>query len=211
MTEDIPKTAAKFINNLQTLIDFIKTYGNAYNPAQDYLQIPYLENLLATAKQLVIEDFQRTQQQKQKLKEQTLAYSDLRILFKRIVDFIPLTTDSKYSIEQAKAYNRKMQGKLAPSTIQRHKRNNTPPEKIRKPNKPSQFSQLIYFSELLQFVKHIPTYKPYHIDLEIITLTQFKSNIELTNQELYKAESKCYIFKRLRYLMKYSMTIIPMR
>ena len=101
---------AKNVPYLHELIDFCTGYGKAYSPSRNEFKVTELQTLesssnaainLVTAKRTAFNNV---------INDRIAAFKDLRSLSTRLVNALSATSAPKALIEDAKGYNKKIQG-----------------------------------------------------------------------------------------------------
>lgn len=176
----------KNVAYLHELIDFCLGYGGAYNPTRTEYKVSELQALetnadaainLVTAKRTAFNNA---------INDRIAAFKDLRALSTRLVNALSATSAPKALIDDAKGYNKKIQGSRATAV-------ETPTD----PNAPvpttisvSQLSrdQLIqHFTGLIEVLSSEPSYNPNEADLKISSLNTKKSLLITTNNAVSAA------------------------
>jgi hypothetical protein len=161
---------AKNVANFQDLIEFVTGYGATYNPSKNSLKLPQLVALKATAEAKLTDVISKNTAYNNKVNERAIAFGTLKPLATRLVNALQTTDASKETIDDAKGFNRKLQGKKASAT-----------QTLADPNAPApvtistsqqSYSQLIqHFSGLQAVLEAEPTYSPNETDLQTDTLS----------------------------------------
>ncbi len=106
---------AKNVANFQDLIEFVTGYGATYNPSKNSLKLPQLITLKASAESNLADVITKNTNYNNKVNERITAFSGLKTLSTRLVNALQTTDASPETINDAKGFNRKMQGKKASS------------------------------------------------------------------------------------------------
>lgn len=160
---------AKNIANFQSLIEFITAYGATYNPSKNALKLPELINLKTTADINLADVITKNTLYNNKINERLTAFSDLKSLSTRLINALQTTDATPQTVEDAKGYNRKLQGKKA-SAIQTPANPNAPAPNTISSSQQS-YDQLIqHFKALKSVLEAEPSYNPNEIDLQITAL-----------------------------------------
>lgn len=175
MASKIESGHAKMISNFRTLINNITVFGNSYNPSNANIQLLQLESLLASVENHLADLIAANAIYKQKVVDKGNAFQDLKKLSTRIINTLQSSNVDVKTIENAKFFNRKIQGQRAsnkPIALGEEETN------IPRTISTSQLSasQLIqHLSGLISILETEPNYAPNEIDLQIPTL-QAKRN-----------------------------------
>ena len=160
---------AKNVANFQQLIEFVTSYGDTYNPSKKSLQLPQLIALKATAESSLSDVLTNNTLYNNKVNERPDAFSGLRPLSTRLVNALQSTDATSQTIEDAKTYNRKIQGKKA-SSSQPQTDPNAPVPKTVSTSQQS-YDQLIqHFAGLRSVLEAESSYSPNEIDLQIASI-----------------------------------------
>ena len=107
---------AKNVANFQDLIEFVIGYGATYNPSKNSLKLPQLIALKDNAQLKLNDVITNNTIYNNKVNERMVAFSNLKSFSTRLVNALQTTDASDETIDDAKGFNRKMQGKKASST-----------------------------------------------------------------------------------------------
>ncbi len=182
---------AKNVANFEVLISFCNGYGAPYNPSKNSLKIPQLQTTLTNAKSALqtVKTYGTTFENARNARELALSPAPIKKFCTRILNALEATDATKLTIDNAKAINRKIQGKraLTPKILP-----------VTPPNPPAggttpipievhqiSVSQQSYDSLIDNFTKFVvclsaePLYIPNEADLKVAglntTLTNFKT------------------------------------
>ena len=171
---------AKNVANFQDLIEFVTGYGATYNPSKNSLKLPQLVALKATAETKLNDVISKNTAYNNKVNERMLAFSNLKSLSTRLVNALQTTDASVETINDAKGFNRKMQGKKAAAAQTPTDPNTPAPTKIS--TSQQSYDQLIqHFSGLKSVLEAEPTYTPNETDLQITTLNTIIADLTAKN------------------------------
>ncbi|CAM3824318.1 hypothetical protein FLGE108171_15885 [Flavobacterium gelidilacus] len=161
---------AKNVANFQDLIEFVTGYGATYNPSKNSLKLPQLVALKATAETKLTDVITKNTAYNNKVNERMIAFGNLKSLSTRLVNALQTTDASDETIDDAKGFNRKMQGKKASSTQTPTDPNAPAPNTIS--TSQQSYDQLIqHFSGLKSVLEAEPSYTPNETELQVATLT----------------------------------------
>ena len=102
---------AKNVANFQDLIEFVTGYGGTYNPSKTTLKLGDLISLKASAEGNLTDVISKNTAYNNKVNERIIAFSDLKSLSTRLVNALQTTDATPETINNAKTFNRKLQGK----------------------------------------------------------------------------------------------------
>lgn len=174
---------AKNLANFQTLIQFVSGYGNHYNPSKDTLKIPHL-NLIATNAQAKLADvIQKNTEYNNAVNNRIMAYQNLRTLSTRLINALQVTDAPKEMVNNAKAFNRKLQGKRASSATIVTNLDTPAPVKI-SVSQQSFDLQIQHFASLIAVLQSEPSYTPNEDELKINYLHNKETDLLNKNKEV---------------------------
>jgi hypothetical protein len=180
MTSTSETGHAKNVANFQDLIEFVTGYGATYNPSKNALKLPQLVTLKASAENNLADVISKNTNFNNKVNERMDAFSNLKSLSTRLVNALQTTDASKQTIEDAKGFNRKMQGKKASASQTPTDPNAPAPATIS--TSQQSYDQLIqHFAGLKSVLESEPTYTPNETDLKIVTLTAKITDLNTKN------------------------------
>lgn len=178
---------AKNIANFQHLLAFLKAYGSAYNPTKVTLQIPQLEALLTEAESRLAEVMTQNTTYNNKVNERFTVFNGLKSLSTRLVNALQTTSASDQVINDAKGFNRKLQGQRATKANTAPTAPNAPAPNTISVSQQSYIQQLQHFAGLITVLKSEPSYAPNETDLQITTLETKQSQLATKNNEVSNA------------------------
>lgn len=174
---------AKNLANFQSLIEFVSGYGTMYNPSKDTLKIPHL-NLIATNAHAKLADvIQKNAEYNNAVNNRIIAYQNLRTLSTRLINALQATDAPKERVNNAKVFNRKLQGKRASSASIVTNLDTPAPVKI-SVSQQSFDLQIQHFSALISVLKSEPSYTPNEDELKITTLNDKQADLMTKNNEV---------------------------
>jgi hypothetical protein len=160
---------AKNVANFQDLIEFVTAYGASYNPSKNALKLPQLIVLKASADAALADVITKNTNYNNKVNERITAFSGLKSLSTRLINALQTTDATIETINNAKTFNRKMQGKKA-SNSQTPTDTNTPAPNTISTSQQS-YDQLIqHLAGLTSVLEAETSYTPNETDLQVATL-----------------------------------------
>lgn len=160
---------AKNIANFQDLIAFITSYGATYNPSKNSLKLPQLTTLITTSQTKLSDVIIKNTAYNNIVNDRIIAFTGLKGLSTRLVSALETTNATKEKINDAKGFNRKMQGKRA-SSIQTQNDPNAPAPTTISASQQS-YDQLIqHFAGLISVLQSETSFLPNENELKIATL-----------------------------------------
>jgi hypothetical protein len=187
------------VSKLEELISYCVGYGATYNPARVALQIASLQALRSTAQANLQSVVAFSTNLINVINARLLAFDPIKALATRIVNALDSTDATDELVKDAKAINRKIQGKrkegnkkptppspaapIPPGPIPVP----TPtPEQI-SVSQQSYDSLLENFNKLIALVASEPTYTPNEVDLQVATLTAQSADLAVKNTAVINA------------------------
>ena len=171
---------AKNVANFQDLIEFVTGYGATYNPSKSALKLPQLVTLKASAETNLADVISKNTNFNNKVNERMNAFSGLKSLSTRLVNALQTTDASDATIEDAKGFNRKMQGKKASATQTPTDPNTPAPTTIS--SSQQSYDQLIqHIAGLNSVLQSEPSYTPNETDLQVATVQTKIADLTVKN------------------------------
>lgn len=175
---------AKNVANFQELISFIKGYGDRYNPSKEKLKVPQLEALYTEAKNKMAEVLAKNTAYNTTVNDRVAAFSNIKSLSTRLVNALQTTDATDETIEDAKGFNRKIQGQKStpsPATIADP---NAPEPNTISSSQRSYVQQIEHLSGLISVLQSEPSYMPNETELKIDTLLATQNELTTKNTEI---------------------------
>ena len=160
---------AKNVANFQDLIEFVTGYGATYNPSKNSLKLPQLVALKATAETKLTDVISKNTAYNNKVNERMVAFSNLKSLSTRLVNALQTTDATTQTINDAKTFNRKMQGKKA-SASQTPTDPNAPAPKTISTSQQSYDQLKQHLAGLKSVLEEESSYTPNETDLQVATI-----------------------------------------
>lgn len=171
---------AKNVANLHDLMTFVEGYETNYNPNKNSLKLPQLTTLFTESEAALQHVVNKNTAYNTAVNNRVAAFEGLRSLATRMVNALETTDASKETIEDAKGYNRKLQGKRASKRKQPTNPNQEAPKTIS--SSQQSYDQLIqHFKGLISILKNEPSYAPNETPLTIVTLEDKAANLHDKN------------------------------
>lgn len=160
---------AKNVANFQDLIEFATGYGMLYNPFKTKLHLSELIILKTTAEVSLGEVIAKNTEFNRRINERIIKFSVLKSLATRLINALQVTDANAKTLEDARAFVRKIHGKRA-SLVKLPLDPNSPAPKSISANQQS-FDQLTqHFSGLIAILSTEPSYNPNEIELQVESL-----------------------------------------
>lgn len=171
---------AKNVANFQDLIEFVIGYGETYNPSKNSLKLPQLIALKDNAQSKLNDVIAKNTIYNNKVNERMVAFGNLKSFSTRLVNALQTTDATNETINNAKTFNRKMQGKKA-STTQTPTDPNAPAPATISTSQQS-YDQLIqHLAGLKSVLETEPSYTPNEIELQIATIDSKIADLSAKN------------------------------
>ena len=171
---------AKNVANFQDLIEFVIGYGETYNPSKNSLKLPQLIALKDNAQSKLNDVIAKNTIYNNKVNERMVAFGNLKSFSTRLVNALQTTDATNETINNAKTFNRKMQGKKA-STTQASTDPNAPAPATISTSQQS-YDQLIqHLTGLKSVLETEPSYTPNEIELQIATIDSKIADLSVKN------------------------------
>ena len=201
---------AKNVANFQDLIAFCTGYGATYNPTKSALKLPQLNTLFTSGQNALADVVTKNTAYNNAVNARIASFDGLRALSTRLINAFQTTDATTEKINDAKGFNRKIQGKRA-SKIDTPVDPNAPaPTTISSSHQ--SYDQLIqHFAGLISVLQSEPTYTPNENDLKIATLIAKQADMTAKNTALataYTAVSNSRI-NRDKVLYKETTGLVP--
>ena len=160
---------AKNVANFQDLIEFVTSYGTNYNPSKESLKLPQLIALKTTAENNLADVITKNTAYNNQVNQRISAFEGLKSLSTRLVNALQTTDATPETVNNAKTFNRKIQGKKASSNQIPTDPNSPAPNTIS--TSQQSYDQLIqHLSGLKSVLESEPSYTPHEPDLQVATL-----------------------------------------
>ena len=177
---------AKNVANFQDLIEFVIGYGETYNPSKNSLKLPQLIALKDNAQSKLNDVIAKNTIYNNKVNERMVAFGNLKSFSTRLVNALQTTDATNETINNAKTFNRKMQGKKA-STTQASTDPNAPAPATISTSQQS-YDQLIqHLTGLKSVLETEPSYTPNEIELQIATIDSKIADLSAKNTAVASA------------------------
>jgi len=177
---------AKNVANFEDFISFVTAYGATYNPSKASIKLANLNAIFTQAKADITNVMNKTVVFNNTSNVRATSFEPLQKLSTRLVQALASTDATSELIKDAKAVNRKLQGKRAKATETPTDPNAPAPNTISASQQ--SYDQLIeHFSKLIEILKSEPTYTPNETDLKITTLTAQLTALKTANTNVTNA------------------------
>lgn len=172
------------IAQFKTMIEFVSSYGTAYNPSQPELQIANLEALLEDARTALSAVETANVAYFNKVHERQTAFADVRQLSSRLINAMANTDASVQTLNTAKALNRKMYGRRASSAPKKPIEPGAEAPKTISTSQQSFDHQIQHLSGIVSILKTIPSYNPNETEMQVPALEAKLVDLTRYNDEV---------------------------
>ncbi|GAA4025513.1 hypothetical protein GCM10022386_05880 [Flavobacterium cheonhonense] len=171
---------AKNIANFQDLIAFVESYGSIYNPSKNALKLPQLNALVTLSQTHLEEVITKNTIYNNAVNERIIEFANLKGLSTRIINALETTDATKEKVNNAKTFNRKLQGKRASQTTTAADTNAPAPNTI-SASQQSYDQQIQHLTGLIAVLQTEASYTPNETDLTIASLSAKQANLNAKN------------------------------
>jgi hypothetical protein len=178
---------AKNLANFQELIAFVTTYGANYNPSKTSLKLSQLIALKNNADEKLVDVIAKNTAYNNKVNERQNAFAGLKSLSTRLYNALQTTDATEQVIQDAKGFNRKMQGQRATAKNIMPLDPDSPIPKTISSSQQSYTQQIQHLAGLIAVLQSEPTYTPNETDLQITTLITKQNDLTTKNNEVATA------------------------
>lgn len=168
------------VANLKKIILFLKDYGPVYNPSKQSIKIAELDQLSMSAETALQNVINNTTAYNQSVNERYNAFSTLKPLSTRLINAFATSDVSKNILDDAKGFNRKIQGTRAAKKII----DTFAPDTSISTSQQSYQQQVQHFKKFVALLENTPSYNPNENDLKVTTLTAFANQLEALNSNV---------------------------
>ena len=171
---------AKNVANFQDLISFVTGYGATYNPTKNALKLPQLNALLSSSQAGLADVVTKNTAYNNKVNERVNAFSGLKSLSTRLVNALQTTDATIEKIDDAKGFNKKLQG-IRAKAVTTPADPNAPAPTTLSTSQQSYDQQIQHFAGLISVLQSETSYTPNENDLKIVTLTAKQADLTAKN------------------------------
>jgi len=177
---------AKNVANFYDLISFAQGYGATYNPSKNSLKMPQLNSLYTQANSDLNAVTSKNTEYNNAVNERIEAFDGLRSLSTRLVNALETTDASKEKVDDAKGFNRKMQGQRASKKEEPVDPNQPAPKTIS--SSQQSYDQMIqHFEGMISVLESEPSYTPNESDLKVTALQSKLQDLKDKNDNVANA------------------------
>ena len=173
----------KNVANFKELVNLVNSYGDSYNPSRASLKIPNL-NIVATNAQTSLTTVSvKNTQYNNAINKRFIAFENLKKLSTRLVNALAVSEASKQMVDDAKGFNRKLQGQRASTVVKEVSENDPAPVTI-SASQQSYDLQIQHFRNLITILESEESYKPNETELKIDVLTAKQNELLERNNDV---------------------------
>lgn len=177
---------AKNVANFTDLIAFVTGYGTVYNPSKTALKLVQLNALATTSQTTLSSVIAKKTAFNNAVNTRFTAFSGLQPLSTRLINALEATDASPEKIDDAKGYNRKLQGKRA-NTPEAPTDPNAPVPNDISASQQSYDQQIQHFAGIISVLSSETSYAPNEADLTVATLTTKQADLTTKNNAVATA------------------------
>ena len=171
------------VDNLLVLISICTGYGNTYNPSKSSITLTALNALHTNSRAALQEVNNNIVNYGNAINARRVLYDGIKPLATRLVNALQATDAPKAMIDDAKGFNRKIQGVRAQKIDA-----NTAPDAKNVSSSQQSFTQMVeHVSKLVALLASEPSYNPNETELKITTLNAFVANLYAANLSVTNA------------------------
>lgn len=187
---------AKNIANFEDLISFSTGYGANYNPSKTALQLPQLSSLFTTAQTNLDNVTTTNTAYNTAVNARVQAFEGIKKLATKLVNALEATDASKQTVNDAKGFNKKIQGTSGKLTKADAGKMAAPIDttmpvpvdpKVISNSQQSYDNIVEHFSKLINVLATEPSYNPNETPLQTATLNAQLTNLKNTNTAVSNA------------------------
>ena len=172
---------ARNIEHFQTMIGFVTGWGAAYDPTNAAIELAALQAKLTAANTAMDGVVTALATSKTAVNQRENAFTGLRKLTTRVVNFYASTGTAKNNVDDAQSLKRKIDGKRAEQVEDDP---STPEDESANAISASQqsYTQLVeHFDNLIELLSGDPMYNPNEVDLQVANLVTLSGNMKTAN------------------------------
>ncbi|MCL9806658.1 hypothetical protein NAT51_14070 [Flavobacterium amniphilum] len=173
----------KNVANFKQLVNLVNSYGADYNPARANLKIPNLNTIATNAQTSLTSVSVKNTQYNNAVNRRFIAFENLKKLSTRLVNALAVSDAPKQMVDDAKGFNRKLQGKRASAIVKPVNENEPAPVTI-SASQQSYDLQIQHFRNLITVLESEESYNPNENELKIETLTAKQSELLERNNDV---------------------------
>lgn len=174
---------SKNVANFKNLVNLVSSYGADYNPARASLKIPNLNTIATNAQTSLTSVSVKNTQYNNAINNRFIAFENLKKLSTRLVNALAVSDAPKQMVDDAKGFNRKLQGQRASAIVKPANENEPAPMTI-SASQQSYDLQVQHFRNLITVLESEASYNPNENELKIETLTAKQSELLERNNDV---------------------------
>jgi hypothetical protein len=171
------------VANLGKLIEFVDAYGATYNPSRTALTVATLKVLETTSKAALDLVIDKLALYDEAVNQRHQAFADLKRRATRIMAALRASGTSEELLDDAKGFNRKIQGQRAAKPPTPTDPNSPPPSTVSVSQQ--SYDQLIqHLKGLIAIIKTEPNYAPNENELKVANLDTYVTDLLNKNNKV---------------------------
>jgi len=173
------------VANLNTMISRLQVFGSRYNPTNNLIKIPNLQNVYIGSSSSIVAAGLSKPPYINSVNARQLLFGDMEKLSSRVLNALDATQNvSDLVVEDAKTIIRKIRGKRKIAKIL----NPGPEDPIQISASQQSFTQQAeHFADLIALVASVPTYNPNEAELQNGALSTFLAQLKNANLAVLNA------------------------
>lgn len=198
------------VQSFEKLLGICTGYGGSYNPGQQNLRVENLSDLLARARERLLQVSIAKTSYEHAQNSREAAFAEIRKLVPRILAELKASDDVlPETVNDATLMVRKMKGysswtKPAKTVAATDGSGITNPDRVRRRSSGSDFANITAnFEKLLQTLATVPMYQPTHEELQLDTLQGTLATLQTLNTAVVTATSEWGRARRERNTVLY--------
>ncbi|WP_264564229.1 hypothetical protein [Flavobacterium sp. N3904] len=177
---------AKNVANLQDVIAFVTGYGPSYNPSKKALKLPQLTALAMASQASLADVITKNTAYNNTVNDRAAAFRTLKPLATKVVNALQITDAITQKVDDAKGFNKKLQGPKEKKNKKPTDPNTVVPKTI-STSQQSYDQQIQHFAALLSVVQSETSYAPNETELKMASLTAKQTDLIVKNNAVATA------------------------
>lgn len=179
----------KNVASLESLINFVKSYGETYNPIKPSLTVPELEKLRTNSLAAISETQTAKAQYDKAVNARRNVFDGLKPLATRVVNSFSVSGADNLAINNLKSANKKLQGIKSSASAQTVAATGSDAAKptVKSTSQQSYDQQTAHFSGMIEVLKQNPAYVPNEKELTVAGLEAKLTELQTSNSDFLTA------------------------
>jgi hypothetical protein len=178
------------VAHLQDLITICTSYGTQYNPGKASIGLAALNTLHTNARTALQNVSNNVATYNNAINARRQVFDGLKPLATRIINYLQVTDATDETIQDAKGFNRKIQGARAnkvPTVAPDPNNPTVPNSKTVSTSQQSYNQQVEHLNNLISLLTAEPSYTPNEVELQVATLTTLVDTMRTANLNISTA------------------------